>query len=491
MRSEDQGSEAACSCDESPTARKWVCKPHKIFNFSVLVISVLIFCVLSRNFSQAAVPVSEGSLGDATNNLKVVYNNKIEMANRHSRLANVQQMLDAQHRVAAERVDAVNMLLADFIQEDPFDPADSIIAFDVEVNVTNVFPDAEETASAVCDAILPVPFEAAVALMDEKINNLTAHLRRAEMRLKEREQIIADQYAVIEEILLVGAQLEGRLELLEKRLRARDDSVLVEDTVAKSDDVVGRRVQAIWSDGNIYAGFTTDRKYASNGKALYFVEFDDGDRAWIEGSKVQLIPEEEKVIESKIPAYAVGQRVTALWESNGNYYEGVVSEVRGEDYYFISFDDGDTAVVKESNIQPIESFKYSSGERVLAKWPNNNLYYSGIVVACHPRDASDAGCDIQFDDGDRAVVPMRGIKRLDQRKGEAPVTKFTVGQKVRALWRENGKFYPAVIHFVDESSSTYSVIFKHRKRRNQGGITRFLRVNEIKPIFHLKAANAS
>uniref|UniRef100_A0A7S2TN67 BAHCC1-like Tudor domain-containing protein n=1 Tax=Lotharella oceanica TaxID=641309 RepID=A0A7S2TN67_9EUKA len=240
--------ESAPSCDEPsrkepPSAGKRKSKLRKIRHFGVLILSVLAVYALSRGFSPAAVPLSDGTMGSTVeaaltiDDLNVFHDNQVELANIYSHLANTQHKLVSQQHAAVERL----------------------------------------------------------VLMGEQINKLTDRLHRAEMRLREKEEAIAAQHAVIEEFLLMGEHLEGRLELAERRLSGRDDSVRTtvkdRDSIDANKQSVGRRVQAMWSNGKYYPGVTTDVKIAANRKALYYVEFDDGDRAWIEGTKIQLIPD--------------------------------------------------------------------------------------------------------------------------------------------------------------------------------------------------------
>mmetsp|Transcript_18197 Transcript_18197/g.34721 ORF Transcript_18197/g.34721 Transcript_18197/m.34721 type:complete len:606 (-) Transcript_18197:109-1926(-) len=435
-----------CPSDDADpnAAQKRRCKSRKKCKIvAVVFVSIVAVCALSRGFGPAPVPFQENSVVDTAAahtdyDLNVAYNNQVELAHRHAHLANNQEKLVSRHARLANHQEKL----------------------------------ARQQQAAV----------ERLVLMTDQVSKLTDRLRLAEVRLNEKDKAIAEQNAVIKQLVLMGEQLKDRLGRAERRRSGTDEST---PTAAKDLDVIGQRVEV----SGRFPGAIEDVKSSANGKVHYLVRFDDGNhRAWIERRKIRLAGEPGKAAARKPPTYKVGQRVTALWEPTGKYYRGVVSEIRGADSYFIDFDDGDTAVVKESQIQPVESFKFSAGERVLAQWPANKLYYSGVVEACHSEPgASKARCDVKFDDGDRAEVPMGGIRRLDQRKLEAPVSKFTVGDKVRALWRVNGKFYPAVISIADDVGSTYSVTFKHRKR-NKGGMSHFLHANEVKPIFHLKAA---
>jgi hypothetical protein len=74
------------------------------------------------------------------------------------------------------------------------------------------------------------------------------------------------------------------------------------------------------------------------------------------------------------------------------------------------------------------------GERVLAQWPQEtDWWYPGVIV-------SDAGgaIEVQFDDGDRAVLIQQQAKPLD----------VGLGSRVFCRWKGGQSYYPGIVSSV-------------------------------------------
>jgi hypothetical protein len=95
---------------------------------------------------------------------------------------------------------------------------------------------------------------------------------------------------------------------------------------------VGSIVAARWDDGSWYRGKITAIK---NGKLT--VGYDDGDSLTLERSAIKLI--------SPSPKVSKGQEVFALWEEDGLFYLGTVSEVRKTAILFAWDDGGQSASI--------------------------------------------------------------------------------------------------------------------------------------------------
>jgi hypothetical protein len=89
---------------------------------------------------------------------------------------------------------------------------------------------------------------------------------------------------------------------------------------------VGSVVAARWDDGSWYRG-----KISAIESGAYTVDYDDGDSSTLRRSDIKLI--------SANPKVSKGQKVFALWEEDGVFYLGTVSEVR-KTAVVIAWDDG-------------------------------------------------------------------------------------------------------------------------------------------------------
>jgi hypothetical protein len=72
----------------------------------------------------------------------------------------------------------------------------------------------------------------------------------------------------------------------------------------------------------------------------------------------------------------------------------------------------------------------NAGERVLARWPADGLWYPAKVQA-----TGREGVQVSFDDGDVAVVKAADVRKIDWR----------VGTRVECNWRNQGKYFPGKI----------------------------------------------
>jgi len=103
---------------------------------------------------------------------------------------------------------------------------------------------------------------------------------------------------------------------------------LAQDSALK----VGSIVAARWDDGSWYRGKVTAIK-----GGVYTVDYDDGESSTLQRSEIKLI--------SANPKVAKGQKVFALWEEDGIFYLGTVSEVRKTGIAIVWDDGGQPASI--------------------------------------------------------------------------------------------------------------------------------------------------
>jgi hypothetical protein len=72
-----------------------------------------------------------------------------------------------------------------------------------------------------------------------------------------------------------------------------------------------------------------------------------------------------------------GDRVLAVWPADGMWYPGRVAEVAGREVT-VKFDDGDIAIMDAADVRRLD---WRTGSRLQCNWKNQGLYYWGEVVS--------------------------------------------------------------------------------------------------------------
>ncbi len=120
----------------------------------------------------------------------------------------------------------------------------------------------------------------------------------------------------------------------------KDDANAPKETAAPADNdpyKVGTHVAAKWSDGN-YWGATI----VGNADGKYQMKFDDGTSQDVSASDLKMITPKADI--------KVGDKVLAVWMSNGRMYNGTVEELK-DDGAMVKWDDGSApSLVAYSNI---------------------------------------------------------------------------------------------------------------------------------------------
>jgi len=103
-----------------------------------------------------------------------------------------------------------------------------------------------------------------------------------------------------------------------------------QDAPAEGNDPykIGTHVAAKWSDGN-YWGATI----IGNANGKYQMKFDDGTSNEVSASEIKMITPKGDI--------KTGDKVLAVWVTNGRMYNGVVQEVQA-DGAIVKWDDGST-----------------------------------------------------------------------------------------------------------------------------------------------------
>lgn len=96
-------------------------------------------------------------------------------------------------------------------------------------------------------------------------------------------------------------------------------------------------------------------------------------------------------------AQAPGDRILAVWPDDGMWYPARVVQVVGADVH-IAYDDGDLGVVRAGDFGPVD---WHAGSALQCNWQNRGRYFPGVVEKMD-------GERIQFlyADGDRETMTI-------------------------------------------------------------------------------------
>ncbi len=174
--------------------------------------------------------------------------------------------------------------------------------------------------------------------------------------------------------------------------------------------MIGSRVMGLWSNGSWYPG-TVSKSRDRGGEHEFFVQFDDGDTAWLRLDQLQPQPGASTAARGHNPF--PGARVMADWAED-SWYPGYVAEANGnESLFFVQFDDGDTKWVPAVKIRPhgdrpnaAPAPHLTPGTVVQGDWRNDS-WYPGVVGRVN---ANATMFFIQFDDGDQKWLPVHLLR---------------------------------------------------------------------------------
>ncbi len=212
---------------------------------------------------------------------------------------------------------------------------------------------------------------------------------------------------------------------------------------------IGSRIQRLWTDGNYYYGSVTQVSVDQ-----VFVQFDDGDTAWLAFHEVE--PEggmggpgmggpgmggpgmggpgmggpgmkggmggpgmggpgmggpgmKGGMGGPGMASWMPGQQVQAQW-SDGAWYGATITQVGGPDNFFVTYDDGATGWVQGYQLQPAGGAfagGFAIGARVQKQWVDG-AWYLGTILQI----GDDGSYYVQFDDGDADWVAPHELHPL-------------------------------------------------------------------------------
>jgi hypothetical protein len=156
--------------------------------------------------------------------------------------------------------------------------------------------------------------------------------------------------------------------------------------------------------------------------------------------------------------YGIGARVLGKW--GASWFPGTIDQING-DQFFVRFDDGDTAWVTVTGLQPEAG--YPVGARIRRLWTDGQ-YYLGTVHELSGRDIF-----VHFDDGDTAWLAPQEVEPemplggkgvtppgigMPPSMGKTGGAIYSPGMRVQAQWTD-GNWYGATISQVGGPDSFF------------------------------------
>ncbi|KFN49192.1 tudor domain-containing protein [Arenimonas composti] len=102
-------------------------------------------------------------------------------------------------------------------------------------------------------------------------------------------------------------------------------------------------------------------------------------------------------------AQAPGDRVLALWPADGMWYPARV-EARAGDEVQVAYDDGDVGTVRADQFVPLH---WEAGSTLQCNWRNRGRYYPGVVERI-----DGERIEFRYDDGDRETMTISRCRSL-------------------------------------------------------------------------------
>lgn len=194
--------------------------------------------------------------------------------------------------------------------------------------------------------------------------------------------------------------------------------VVTPELIRPVEMTVGTRVEGRWRGGDIFFPGVVDEE---RGDRIH-IKYDDGDEEWTtvrlirvpdptspaaaEAAPTATPPAESPPAPAGSGGWKVGDRVLALWEPNGLWYAGTIRGGDGDRFHVV-FDNGDQSWVTQEQLTALE---LPSGTAVLAP-------RSGSYAPAEVRHFDGVRVQLRYDDGTEETVEVRRICLLRTGQG--------------------------------------------------------------------------
>jgi len=174
--------------------------------------------------------------------------------------------------------------------------------------------------------------------------------------------------------------------------------------------------------------------------------------------------------------YTVCQRVKGNFQGRGRWYSGRITRVCRTNYaaacgarsasadkYMVQYDDGDKEVLPSARIQTLAGDTYNvvtyrANQRVMGNYRGDGRWYAGVITAVNSR----CSYNIRYSDGD-TDTDMHPIFI----RAATATTRCTlaVGTAVQGNWRGLGRWYPGRISACSAATG-YSIAYDDNSRES-------------------------
>jgi hypothetical protein len=191
----------------------------------------------------------------------------------------------------------------------------------------------------------------------------------------------------------------------------------------------GDRVEVRLPAGRQYSPATVQRR---DGDRLC-VTLDGGDQEWTTLGMVRAhVSAPRPTAAPAAGSWIVGDRVLARWGGDGMWYPGTVQGLDGRQLH-IAFDDGDKELMLPDRVAPLE---LPEGTRVQCRWKGGRQFFGGRITQ---RDGEKL--HVKYDDGDEEWTTASFVRlRLG-----APIRIWKQGERVLARWGPEPYHYPGTV----------------------------------------------
>lgn len=157
------------------------------------------------------------------------------------------------------------------------------------------------------------------------------------------------------------------------------------------------RIEGRWRGGDVFfPGRVTEQR-----NERVFLKYDDGDEEWTTIRLIRVV-DEQNVVETPVVGDVgkVGDRVLARWSGNGLWYAGTI-RLRNGDLSQVLFEDGSMEWVARAGLGPLD---LPTGSEVLVARPGQTQYTPALV-----RRFDGLRVTVRYPDGMEDAVDLRNV----------------------------------------------------------------------------------
>lgn len=217
--------------------------------------------------------------------------------------------------------------------------------------------------------------------------------------------------------------------------------------------LLGSRIAVYWpNDEKFYEGSVSNQQINGNGYHVY-VEYDDGDKEWIDLRNTQYFMTCEKYREISL----LGSRIAVYCSDHELFYEGRVSSTTHEFHHvYVEYDNGEKDWVDLQNTKYCliseNNANIPRGSRISVYWSDDDVFYDGCVTE---QKKNGHHVHVEYDDGDKEWVNLqrtqhyflsKDVKLDDAKKKQcSKIVNVSVGSRVSIYWPAENEYFDGIV----------------------------------------------